>query len=877
MMTDPTSRSKSAFNIDAEHRQHIRLWPQQQPTRRLVLLTLLGGTVLTILGALAFWQVIHEFSLINTQQQRQEAARNVLRTLTGAGALLRQGANMYVDLVRTHEADRRADISGAMAELTENRQAISALMDNLDSLFRNINLTRDDLREYQQLRKDVDFYLLSRESMIDEYLAGEDIQKYYIALDHLQDLRVKVADDVTRLRTNIDPTVDAVADSINIELKRTFLVSCAALGGSGLVVLVLGWMLVRYAHKRDQVEADLRRTTDLWLGIIETLKQGVALYGYDKRLILWNPRYAELNGIDPGKLYVGIPAEEVIRNSIQRKGRSLEIGLERFNRNIEVVKRGEAVERELPRVDGVQIQLSFYPMGPDLFVTTLTDMTQVRQAEQLASEQAIRLGTIMNNVPDAIVTINASGSIESWNAAAERMFGYAASEIIHRNVSVLMNEPHASQHDYYIQRYLKEGDKATLGRLREFTARRHDGTEFPMDLRISEMELGDKRMFTGIIRDITERRAVEQMKNEFISTVSHELRTPLTSIIGSHALLIDGVGGDLPDKARQLIGMAEKNSQRLGRLINDILDLEKAEAGRMNLQLEVIELLPLLQHSLDINQSYAASFDVELRLQSQADPVSVRADEVRVLQVMSNLLSNAIKHSPPHSTVLVDVALANDLVRVTVHDAGPGIAEEFKSRVFLRFAQADSSNTRRVAGSGLGLAITKQLVELHGGSIGFDTGRSQVGTGSGASFWFELPVVKAMSVERAGPGTGGPLNMKLVLCEDDPDVAEVLIEMLRLEGCKVRHLDTSSGVRALLDDSVSALLVDIDLPDIDGLNLVAELRRDERWRNLPVLVVSGKYLTVDEQAAHAGLCIRAWLGKPVDRGALRSALSDINS
>ncbi len=855
-----------------EEKYFRRLWPRPPRSRRLVVLTILAGCALTLFGVLAFWQISHVFSLIEQQRQQQRNVSDILRTTSELDDLLTRNNSEAIAAI--HAIDQRsptADIEDLQANQVQNRQNLSAGLAAL-----KVSLAAygqiDYVQDLENMRELIEELAHSREQMVATYKEDRNVQTYVKLRDLMQSKRVTVTQYILQMRTRMNRALDASQQAIDRELNRAFFVSCATLGVSGVFIFMLGWMLVRYVDKRDQVESHLRSATEMWIGIINSLKQGVAVYGYDQRLMLWNPRYAELHRIDPDKLHVGMLAAEVMDISVQRKVQPLKSALELYQQHVAAVKRGETVERELPLVDGVQIQLVFHPMGSDHFVLTLTDMAQVRQAEQLARDQAVRLATIMNNVPDAIVVINDSGSIESWNAGAERIFGYQAAEIIHRNVSVLMPEPHASQHAFYLRRYLTQGDKSTLNRLREFSARRRDGTEFPIDLRISEMELGNSRMFTGVIRDITERRAVEQMKSEFISTVSHELRTPLTSIIGSLTLLVDGVAGELPDKARRLIAMAEKNSQRLGRLINDILDLEKAEAGRMTLQFDQVRLLPLLQHSLELNQSYAARFDVALQLQFNVDDasVSVRGDEARLLQVMSNLLSNAIKHSPPQSQVLVEVTQTSEIVRVTVHDAGSGIAEEFKERVFQRFAQADTSDARREAGTGLGLAITKQLVEQHGGQIGFDTGHSRVGDGRGASFWFELPVIKTA----ASPAElTEPLNMNVVLCEDDPDVAEVLIQMLHLEGCSVRHTSVSGSVRALLSAQVSALIVDIDLPDRDGLSLVKELRQDDQWRNLPVVVVSGKHQTSEERTVHDGLRISAWLGKPVARTTLRSALT----
>jgi PAS domain S-box-containing protein len=868
-MTNNASNSRSSARADDNHLR--RLWPQHRPSRRLITVSIAAGLLLLMLFAAGYWQVSQQFVRLEAQRRGLERSRDIVTLL-----------DSIVDLQRTAYADTVAALNAARNEQrTVDRNALDRALDmdskSLAESFAKLSdlILVKDRTAVDDCRRSALASLTRMHEMVSAFVDSDGASQ-------LDDWRRRVMVDimdtgmVARKLQALEMTAMRSSDALSSrQLEQAQRVAFAVLLAAALIVMVLGWMLVRYVNKREEVEQFLRNSTGLWRGTITALKQGVAVYSQQQQLVLWNPRLCELYGISEAMLHSGISVEEMLKHAIRVKGLSLELEKERTRKAFEsVMDNGVTRELEIERVDGSRLQLGLYPMPGNYCILTLTDVTSIRRAEQLARDQAVRLGTIMNSVPDGIVTINSSGSIESWNAGAERLFGYEASEVIRRNVSILMNEPYASNHDLYLQRYLYNGDAGNLSRLRELTARRQDGSEFPIDLRISEMRLGEKRMFVGVIRDITERRAIEKMKNEFISTVSHELRTPLTSIMGSLTLLMDGAAGPLTGKAERLVGMAEKNSQRLTRLINDILDLEKAEAGRLNVRLDPQPLLPLLHHSLEMNRSYGSKFEVELTLHSEIDDVTVMADEVRFLQVMANLLSNAIKYSPPHSAVLVEVTQTVGRVRVTVHDAGPGISAEFKSRVFQRFAQADGSDSKAISGTGLGLAITKQLVELHGGAIGFDTGISRVGSGSGASFWVELSVVSEPS-EVAD--VGGPLDMNILLCEDDPDVAEVLVEMLRREGCQVTHVGHAAQVSQMLDPSITVLLMDIDLPDQNGLSLVAELRRESQWRDLPVVVVSGTRMTPDERQTHAPLNVTAWLDKPVGRGLLRAALAKIKS
>lgn len=254
---------------------------------------------------------------------------------------------------------------------------------------------------------------------------------------------------------------------------------------------------------------------------------------------------------------------------------------------------------------------------------------------------------------------------------------------------------------------------------------------------VTRDERGVATRITGVSWDLTESRKIERLKSEFVATVSHELRTPLTSIRGTLGLIAGGVVGTLPPKAEELIRIAHKNSERLSLLINDILDMEKIESGRMKFDLVRQPLLPLVQQAIEANSGYAHTYGVQLVLTQALPEVEAAVDAHRILQVLANLLSNAAKFSPPQAQV--DVAMLTQRpgwVRIEVRDRGPGIALEFQPRIFQKFSQADASDTRVKGGTGLGLSISKALVEGMGGHIGFETQ-----PGAGAVFFFELPVL----------------------------------------------------------------------------------------------------------------------------------------
>ena len=240
-------------------------------------------------------------------------------------------------------------------------------------------------------------------------------------------------------------------------------------------------------------------------------------------------------------------------------------------------------------------------------------------------------------------------------------------------------------------------------------------------------------------------RQLAQAQSDFISTVSHELRTPLTSIRGALSLLAGGVAGPLPEPSRALVDIALRNSERLLALINDLLDIQRIESGNLELNLTEVDLTPLVEQALEDNQAFGAQLGVTFRLIRGEPELRVLGDRNRLLQLMANLLSNAAKFSPPQGSVEIDVERLDGRARVSVHDHGQGIPEEFRPRIFSRFAQADSSSTRQKGGTGLGLSICKALVERMGGSITFETSsEAEAATDHGTTFHFELPLLGAV-------------------------------------------------------------------------------------------------------------------------------------
>ena len=492
---------------------------------------------------------------------------------------------------------------------------------------------------------------------------------------------------------------------------------------------------------------------------------------------------------------------------------------------------------------------------------------QIKQRESALIESQARNNAMIENVVDGIISINIKGTVESFNSAAEKIFGYASDEVIGQNIKMLMPQPYEREHDGYLYNYLSTGNKKIIGSGREVEGLRKDGTTFPLELAVSEVKLDNRRFFIGITRDITERKKIEQMKNEFVSTVSHELRTPLTSIRGALGLILGKGRKDLPPKLLRLLETANRNSERLTFLINDILDLEKINAGKLDFHIEAVNIAALAKRAMNENEGYAHTHNVKLKLTLKCnDTTTMRADEQRLLQVFANLISNAVKYSPKNDTVSIEVNHINDRVRVSVFDNGPGIPAEFRSRIFGRFAQADSSDTREKGGTGLGLTITQAIIQQLGGSISFNCQPIR-----GTEFFFELPAWE-QTIENTELDEQLP---KVLICEDDADVAFIIVNLLEQEGLSGDIASTASSARELLQKNhYSLLLLDLMLSDANGLELIRELRKSEDTRKLPIIVISGHADEGRKEFNGDAVTVADWLQKPVDRERLADAVTD---
>lgn len=477
-----------------------------------------------------------------------------------------------------------------------------------------------------------------------------------------------------------------------------------------------------------------------------------------------------------------------------------------------------------------------------------------------------RWSSVVDNAVDGIITIDVGGVIETVNPAVSKIFEYSPDQLIGKNIAMLL--PHEERGDH--QKYLDNSDlhaARVINQSRDLEGRRKDGSIFPIDLTVTRMSYDGQTKFAGIVRDITERKRTERLKNEFVSTVSHELRTPLTSIKGALGLIEAGTVGELPPELKSMVDIAYKNSERLVRLINDILDIEKIEAGKMDFRMEAHNLSALISSAIDANTAFADQYEVELELTEVVPQDRIYGDADRLQQVFANLFSNAVKFSPKGSRVEISVSRISAGFKVAVRDRGHGIDDEFREQVFEKFSQVDATDSRQKGGTGLGLNIARSIVETHGGKLYFEDN-----PGGGTVFMVELPAWReqAQQPKAVGKNQAGP---KILVCEDDPDIAALISFMLRTGGYQPVVSKNAEQVKTLLaEQKFQAMTLDIKLPGQDGISLFRELRSNPETRDLPIIIISATPSDEAEQLNGDAIGLVDWLVKPIDRDRLLRSL-----
>ncbi|MGN6497754.1 MAG: ATP-binding protein [Tsuneonella sp.] len=438
----------------------------------------------------------------------------------------------------------------------------------------------------------------------------------------------------------------------------------------------------------------------------------------------------------------------------------------------------------------------------------------LRRVQSLSNRQR----AIFDSTVDGMLLLDQNGTILELNPSVLRLFGYDEAELVGQHNTYLMAHPPTIDESQAWLAQVGAGGRRGAGNRQEFTGRRKDGSVFETDVAISRFSTSDERLYVAVIRDITERKRIETMKTEFVSTVSHELRTPLTSIGGSLGLLAAGAVGPLNEKAARLVHIAHNNCERLIRLINDMLDIEKIESGKMSFDIRRMQIGPLVMRTVAANSGFADSNGIRMTTHLPPWPQCVMGDPDKLEQLLTNLVSNAIKHSPAGGEVEIASLQRENFARIEVRDRGAGIPADFRERIFGKFAMADSSDSRAKGGTGLGLSIAREIAHRHGGVLSYADRE-----GGGTVFFVELPLAEDSAVPLKGAGEGLPLILHV---DDDADCLSVVASAFEDRAEVVSVASVGEARRALGEYRFAAAIVDVGMAPDNGLDLVPALRED---------------------------------------------------
>jgi PAS domain S-box-containing protein len=481
------------------------------------------------------------------------------------------------------------------------------------------------------------------------------------------------------------------------------------------------------------------------------------------------------------------------------------------------------------------------------------------RADELYRQQEI----LLDSVADGICGIDRHGMVSFANPAAGRLLGAPAAKLKGIPVHELLHGSARGKNQCGEDCALRKATSLDVASAGEDTVYRADGTGVPAEYFFTPIL--DQGRFSGSVlsfRDISQRYALDRLKDEFISTVSHELRTPLTSIRGALGLLTSGILGQINDKAANLLRIAVTNSDRLVRLINDILDLERIQSGREPIMFRSMQLSEVVRQSIDGMQPVADAAGVQLI--HDTTQVEITGDPDRLLQVLTNLLSNAVKFSQPGSGVSVMMRPGTSGVTLSVIDQGRGIPADKLEAIFGRFQQVDASDSRQKGGSGLGLAICRSIVTQHSGRIWAE--RNPV---RGSTFRVFLPY---NPVPATGLPIGEPSDQGTVLLADSNDFTRlVLVEKLARHGYRVKEATTVEEAVAAAGDGVQAILVDASLDGMNGWEILRKLQRPDGERHIPVVLLS----VANQNPADLPAEAEGWVPKPVEEDALLNELARV--
>jgi PAS domain S-box-containing protein len=619
------------------------------------------------------------------------------------------------------------------------------------------------LQEYRQARGRLDMHGRSQVDLSDYYrgmdAAAEEMEslaKRVLELaEERESLRLAGADAVSisaaeteaattmaRMDQAFQSGLDMIAGMDQILDQRLLDLDAARRAGVGSLYLIVIVALFSSALslvllRRTSVQgAALRSGSERLNAIVDNVVDGIVTVDESGTIESLNRTAEDMFGYSSDSL-----SGQKFHSLIQPESRALydaadfQPGSQAAGRNSELTgmrRDGTLFSMEL---EGTRISVE----GSPIIIHIVRDITERKRSEKRLQLAA----TVFENTSEGIMITDRDGRIQSTNPAFTAITGFAADEVLGQNPRILQSG--MQTRDFYDAMW--KSIDSTGHWHGEIVNRRKNGEAYTQWLNINAVRDGSGQVthYVGVTFDISDLKASERMKDEFIATVSHELRTPLTSIHGSLSLLDSGVPAKSPEKSMELIRIAKNNSQRLVRLIDDILSIAKIESEKMKFHLRPVDLGELVMDAVEANQEYAKQFGVQIQAETGSIGARVLGDKDRLVQVLTNLLSNAVKHSPEDGVIGVGIVRNEGYWRVKITDTGPGIPDSFRGEIFKKFAQADATDRRKRGGTGLGLSISKAIIDRLGGRIGFESD-----PGISTCFYFDLPVMQQHWSTEAG-------------------------------------------------------------------------------------------------------------------------------
>ena len=602
-----------------------------------------------------------------------------------------------------------------------------------------------------------------------------------------------------------------------------------------------------YAERRE-FEIEMRKAREQLVNAIDSLSDGFVIYDADDRMIICNDRYREFYADSAGLIVPGATFEEIIRGGAERgqykeaAGRVDEWVAERMAAHLNPAA---PIEQALP--DGRWLKIEERRTMDGGIVGFRVDITELKLRELALRKSEERMRATVDTAMDCIVSINGNGDVVQFNPAAEATFGYRKEEVLGKEMAeMIVPEKYREAHRNGIKKFWATGEGPVLNNRIEIEGQRADGFIFPIELAISVSDEADGPIFVAYIRDITERRQAEadlteakekaevanQAKSQFLAMMSHEIRTPINGMLGALGLLGDT---ELDGEQTNYATTGRRAAEALLDIINDILDFSKMEAGKLDFEVEPFDLVDLTEAVTDVIGPKAQEKGIAVdAVIAAATPTFLKGDAGRLRQVLLNLAGNAVKFTDEGGIMITVDAVSESKdaaeIRFEVSDTGIGIAPENHDLLFAEFTTLTPAYSQKFGGTGLGLAISKNLIEMMGGEIGFTSG-----LGTGSKFWFSLTLTKlnddeVATVEADAANATSVLASDLaghvLLAEDNPANQMIAKAILEKAGLKVEMAANGlEAVEAAKRRTYDLILMDVGMPEMDGIEATAEIRK----------------------------------------------------